>query len=380
MNVQNNSNPPDFDPDFIKKYAESSSPSNPINVEVIRNIALKTFDNYKYEDRCIGWLVMLGIYPSDYSQWAKKIHEVNSKYWDFVGFIHEEYGGNMKEWHKKVVPQHFPAEEFGLGSKNSTMGIIHGDLVRTGRILFTLPPKPIPGSEDDDPDNFLYHFQEHVRRLERILFVFSQLNTGIGYMQGFNELVTPFYYTILKASSLFDDNIDVVEAFTYNCFQELMTQTKIDEFYNTEDKSSIILHQVKPFVDLQFKIIPKEAEIIESLNIHPLFYCLRWFALLFSQEYDMPSILMIWDSLFAHFDHLMEFVFYVGVATIKSISHKFEANNYAATITALQNLSEILSTPEIPKMIQLAEQYWSNKDVVSKPSVFSVIQNFLNNK
>jgi hypothetical protein len=30
----------------------------------------------------------------------------------------------------------------------------------------------------------------HLRRLDRVLYVFATLNVGLEYMQGFNELVT----------------------------------------------------------------------------------------------------------------------------------------------------------------------------------------------
>jgi hypothetical protein len=249
------------------------------------------------------------------------------------------------------------------------MAIIHGDIVRTGRLMFFLPPREIAGTEPAGDEDSLHYIQEHLRRLERILYIFATLNVGLGYMQGFNELVTPFYYVMLKSlESLFDGDIDVVESLTFHLFQELMTKTQIAEFYTTQDKSSIILHRVKEFEGVLARHAPIAWDVIRSLKIHPLFYSLRWFTLLFAQEHDLPTLLMIWDSLWAHFSELIAYVFCMAAGHIHAVEGKLTKQNYAVTISALQNL-EI--TSDIKEVLMYANRCWDSDHEPEKPSMLT---------
>ena len=169
------------------------------------------------------------------------------------------------------------------------MGVIHGDIVRSGRLFFFLPERPIlyPQTKADQGD-VLFEFQEHLRRLERLLYVFRTFHSGMGYMQGFNEIASPFYYVILRPfrnhsghntenDGISSEMLDTVEVLTFHCFQKIMTNTTLSEFYTTQDHSSIIKHQLNTFENLMKIHLPNCYDSIQHLNIHPVFYCLRWF-------------------------------------------------------------------------------------------------------
>jgi hypothetical protein len=107
-----------------------------------------------------------------------------------------EYG--LERWHKRNIPQQIPLDAFELDD-NALMGIVHADVIRTGRTIFFLPARPIPMDDESYGADHMYQWGQHCRRLERILYVFARLNRGLGYMQGFNQLIVPFYY-ILQAT------------------------------------------------------------------------------------------------------------------------------------------------------------------------------------
>jgi hypothetical protein len=343
----------------IVAILEASTPEQPVDDAEVRRLSAIGLDSYSAEDRCLAWLVMLGIYPKCAAEWPSTMLRLNTEYWELV-----QYSG-VSHWHTKVVPVHFPSEEYGL-PKNEIMGIIHGDIVRTGRLAFFLPPLPIPGTEPSSDEDVLHDIQEHIRRLERVLYVFSTLHVGLSYMQGFNELVTPFYYVLLKClGTLFRNEINFVESLTFHLFQELLTKTELAEFYTTQDKSSFILHRVGQFEDLLARHLPVAAGIIKSLRIHPLFYCLRWFTLLFAQEHDLPTLLAIWDSLFAHFAKFVDYLYCMAIGQIHEIERKLDKANYAQTIQALQNL-EIGS--DIKEVLIFANQCWDSDHKPQKSS------------
>lgn len=342
----------------VSPILEILQTTTPVNIQAIRQVAATGLDNFKNDDRVYAWLAMMGLFPTSFQEWPARLQEMKQDYFNFVKF------GGIENWESRVFPAHFPSGDFGL-AKNSVMGIIHGDVVRTGRLLFFLPTRPIPDTTPAGEDDSLYFIQEHIRRIERILYIFSTLHVGIGYMQGFNELITPFYYVLIKSiDSIFGGDIDLCESVAFQMFQELIIKTKIHEFYTTSDKSSIILNRVKAFEDMLKRHLPRAADIITSLHIHPLFYSLRWFTLLFAQEHDLPSLLMIWDSLFSHFDRLMDYCFCIAVGHIYAVQDRMSKHDYAKTISALQDMQIVT---EMKTVLVFSNKCWVEDNTPKKP-------------
>lgn len=52
-----------------------------------------------------------------------------------------------------------------------------------------------------------------------------------------------------------------------------------------------------------------------ALAIHPQFFGLRWISLLLSQEFPLPDVLRLWDSLLSRTDRL-SFLMYLCVAML----------------------------------------------------------------
>jgi hypothetical protein len=346
----------------IRQLVSDCSPDGPVPVTQISTIASKSLDDYPADDRTLAWLILIGVYPPRPADWPNTMREKHTAYWDLVSFV------GINDWETRSFPAHYPSEDYGLKS-NSLMAIIHGDIVRTGRLMNFLDHRPIPNTEPTDDADSLFFFQEHLRRLERILYVFATLNPGLHYMQGFNELLAPFYYVMNKSlATFFDNDITVVESMSFHLFQELMTKTGIAEFYTTQDKSSIILHQVREFEHTIARHLPRAWSVIQALRIHPLFYSLRWFTLLFAQEHDLPTLLMVWDSLWAHFPELVPYAFCMAVGHISAVESKLTEKNYAVTISTLQNL-EI--TGNIREVLAFANQCWDADHQVEKPGILS---------
>ncbi|KAK8898896.1 hypothetical protein M9Y10_001188 [Tritrichomonas musculus] len=313
----------------ILPLANPSFDREKVDIEKIRELSSHGLEDYPDEDRAIAWLCMLGIYPDDPSKWNEKKQELKDSYWDFI----KDY--KLTDWHTKNFPNQVPIKNFDV-EDNRLMGLIHGDLVRTGRTIFFLHPDPIDdGYVPDEFDVQMCQYAGHVRRLERILYAFSKVNAGWGYMQGFNEIITPFYYILDKAISLFNNDKIMLEALTFQCMQTILTESNLHEFYTTQDRT-IIMHKLDDFNQLVKKHLKETHEIINELQIHPLMYCFKWFNLLFTQEYYLPTLIQIWDDLFSHFEILMDFAFYIGLGHLNSIKYTLRKGDYSATLEALQ--------------------------------------------
>ena len=334
----------------IMPLVQPSPTNDPVDKELIRKICENGLSECPDEDRCFAWLVLLNVFPRYAVEWPDRLSDMIKKYHDFVS----DYG--VSDWTEKTFPSIVRADNMSV-SQPKLMLTIYSDIARSGRQFFFFPAIEPP---NDAPDDKLSFFIPHIRRLERILYIFAMLNPSLSYMQGFNELAIPFYYVMLqpnreKNAEISSEILDEVEALTFYCFQKLMTDTSLPELYTTQDQSSIIMHQLNKFVNLMHTHLPETAEAIEALQIHPIFYCLRWFTLLFAQEHDLPSLLVIWDSLFAHFSTFIDYIFYVGLGHLKMVENRINKNYYSQTIEALQHLNV---SGKVKDILEYANEYW----------------------
>ncbi|EAY14596.1 TBC1 domain protein, putative [Trichomonas vaginalis G3] len=343
----------------IMPMVQPNPDDEPIDVRKIREIALTTLTEYPPEDRALAWLVLLDVFPTNPNKWEEVRKTYIDNYWNFVEDL------KVKEWHNKVLPEHMLPEEYDVPNKQ-LMSQIHCDIVRTGRQILFFPPEPV--QQDPDHKDIMAPFQKYMRRIERVLYIFGTFNIGLSYTQGFNELVSPLYYVMLKATALFRNNHDIIEALSFTMLQQLITSTQIHEMYTTQDKSSIILHKLGEFTHLVEKYLPEIALKLKTLNVHPAVYCYRWYNLLFAQEYDMPSLLLIWDVIFAHKGEMLNFAFYIGLAQLKVIEKRLQSNDFSIIISALQQLDIM----DVVPVIKWASYYYK-LDHQKQSSVFSGI-------
>ena len=66
----------------------------------------------------------------------------------------------------------------------------------------------------------------------------------------------------------------------------------------------------------------------EDKQMHPQFYSLRWLTLLLSQEFELPDVLRLWDSLFADAERF-QFLLYFCCAMIVSLREELLDGTFA---------------------------------------------------
>ena len=321
------------------------------DVDMIKHLARYGLENSPPEDRAIAWLVFLEVYPRNPNLWQEeraKDADVYNMYKEMCGLV---------DFHTKSFPQYIKKEIFGL-KNNDLMMLIHGDIVRTGRHIFKLPEWKLEGveyAEKNGNDPNILCWEGHMRRLERILYVLGSINPALSYMQGFNELLMPIYFTLYQGKALFNNNIDEVEYLAFFCLHKLITLTVITDLFTTQDKSSILIHRLNGFNVVLKKHVPLCYDAIQKLKIHPVCYCFKWFSLLFCQDYEIPQVLYIWDALLTHFDDLVNYAFYIGAAQVKMIENDVSEKDYPRTIGVLQNLPPL----NIQELLKIADNWWN---------------------
>ncbi|KAL5012953.1 hypothetical protein ScPMuIL_011504 [Solemya velum] len=177
--------------------------------------------------------------------------------------------------------------------------------------------------------------EAHWEVLERILFLFSKLNPGLGYVQGMNEIVGPIYYTF--ATDPNEDCREHAEEDAFFCFTGLMSEIK-DNFMKSLDDSHLygignMMTQLTKMVESKD---PALGHRMEEVDLKPQYYAFRWLTLLMSQEFPLPDVLRIWDSLFSD-ENRFSFLIHIACAMLILIRKELFESDFPCCMKLVQN-------------------------------------------
>ena len=338
-------------PFHIMQYIVSSPDSPEIDDIPIRKRLSSGLDECPPDDRCLSWLIVLGIYSKNPADWPRKLHKLKDEY---VGYISDL---NLEDWIYEDLPISIADAQFHL-SNNNIMLIIHSDIVRTGRQIFFLPPLSVaePKTEEQKKDIY-FLYSQHLRRMERILYTLAVLNPSVSYMQGFNELLQPLYNVLFQAKELFNNDLLVVECLAFNMLLALLLETDLVSFFKTQKTADHLIVMLSKFTDLLKEYNYKVYERLNELNIHPACYSFRWFCLMYSQEFTIPDIISLWDSILSHFDKVTEFCFCFGIGLLSQMEKQIMTGDFATVIEMLQKVTYPLIKPALKE----ANKIWKVK-------------------
>eukprot|EP00297_Palpitomonas_bilix_P006990 CAMPEP_0113905660 /NCGR_PEP_ID=MMETSP0780_2-20120614/24186_1 /TAXON_ID=652834 /ORGANISM="Palpitomonas bilix" /LENGTH=386 /DNA_ID=CAMNT_0000899915 /DNA_START=238 /DNA_END=1398 /DNA_ORIENTATION=+ /assembly_acc=CAM_ASM_000599 len=176
---------------------------------------------------------------------------------------------------------------------------------------------------------------QHALALRRILYVFAKFNKGLQYVQGMNEIVAPIYYVFFSDAPA--DWSEHAEADAFWCFSNLMGGDIGNLYCKSFDRerAGINFHMDDIFKNILAVKDKQVYEYLVSQELLPQFFCLRWVTLLFSQEFALPEVLRIWDSIFAEKDKL-KFVKYFCTAMIINVRNEILSSDFATNLKMLQ--------------------------------------------
>ncbi|TSY69820.1 TBC1 domain family member 13 [Bagarius yarrelli] len=167
--------------------------------------------------------------------------------------------------------------------------------------------------------------EAHWEVVERILFIYAKLNPGIAYVQGMNEIVGPIYYTFAT-----DPNTpwkEHAEADTFFCFTNLMSENRDNFIKSLDDSQCGITYKMESVFSM---LKEKDLELYRKL-----YFTFRWLTLLLSQEFLLPDVIRIWDSLFSDQDRF-HFLILVCCAMLTLIRDQLLAGDFTTNMRLLQ--------------------------------------------
>ena len=151
----------------------------------------------------------------------------------------------------------------------------------------------------------LYGFEATQRSLERILYVWAIRHPASGYVQGINDLVTPFWQVFLSSymidpdvesgmdpSQLPRSVLDAVEADSFWCLSKLLDGIQ-DNYVFAQPG---IQRQVAALRDLTTRIDSGLAKHFENEGIEFIQFSFRWMNCLLMREFSVYNIIRMWDT------------------------------------------------------------------------------------
>lgn len=160
----------------------------------------------------------------------------------------------------------------------------------------------------------LYSYEATQRSLERILYVWAVRHPASGYVQGINDLVTPFWQVFLgmyitdpDIQSGMDPGqlpkavLDAVEADSFWCLTKLLDG--IQDHYIVAQPG--IQRQVAALRDLTARIDEGLARHLERENVEFIQFSFRWMNCLLMREISVKNTIRMWDTYMVRFPPML---------------------------------------------------------------------------
>ena len=292
--------------------------------------------------RALVWKINLGYLP------------LNSKLWEKT-FIEKR---NLYKLYKEMIYKQIKKEKEEKNYKKKDIIIqILKDISRTGQNYAFFFQSTNKNKQFTNEESMKMHkerrdcvFQDineyyniekdnetHADVLTRILLIYSSFAPEISYHQGMNELLAPIYYCYSYDKLYIDENEETIEADSFWSFFYLMNQMKIsfDEFLISGNKSSSEnLYELLKIIDIEL------INHMEKYNIKFEFFALRWFVLLFSQDFNIWDILRLWDLIFS-VENVYYYTYYISLAVMEIKKEKLLKCDMVDFMVEIQNFENL---------------------------------------
>jgi len=190
--------------------------------------------------------------------------------------------------------------------------------------------------------------QKRVQEIfERILYIWAVRHPASGYVQGINDLVTPFFVVFL--SEYISSDIDVgsfdvaqlhdelynVEADSFWCVSSLLST--IQDNYTFAQPG--IQRKVAALKDLMGRVDVALYKHLENNQVEFLQFAFRWMNNLLMREIPLRATIRLWDTYLSERSGFSEFHTYVCAAFLRLWSKQILAeNDFQGILLLLQSL------------------------------------------
>ncbi|KTW30251.1 hypothetical protein T552_00728 [Pneumocystis carinii B80] len=285
-----------------------------IDLNVLRKYA---WNGIPDEFRPIVWKLLMGYLPCNSSRREATLSRKRNEY---LKSVSQTYEKGIKELDQAIWHQ------------------IHIDILRT------------------NPTIKLYQYETTQKCLEKILYVWVIRHPASGYVQGINDLVTPFFQVFLSEyidddpeiydpSNLPKDTLDIIEADTFWCISKLL-DTIQDNYIFAQPG---IHRQIMNLKELITRIDQQLSNHLEKEGVEYIQFSFRWMNCMLMREMSVKNTIRMWDTYMAEGQSgFSDFHVYVCAAFLVKWSPQLLKMDFQEIIIFLQSLPT---------------QHWTYKDI-----------------
>jgi TBC1 domain family member 2 len=243
------------------------------------------------EVRAMTWQLLLGYLPTNSE---RRISTLERK--------RKEYLDGVRQAFDTGTSQSRQSSSTGLAALVSNPPSISGRGRGLDEAVWHQISIDVPRTNPHIP---LYGFEATQRSLERILYVWAIRHPASGYVQGINDLVTPFwqvflgtYITDLDIEDGMDPGqlpkqlLDAVEADSFWCLTKLLDGIQ-DNYIHAQPG---IHRQVGALHDLVARIDAGLAKHLETEGVEFMQFSFRWMNCLLMRELSIRNTIRMWDT------------------------------------------------------------------------------------
>ncbi|XP_063762106.1 TBC1 domain family member 22A isoform X3 [Eleginops maclovinus] len=257
--------------------------------------------------RPITWKLLSGYLPANAERRESVLQRKRQEYF---GFIQQYYDSRNDEHHQDTYRQ------------------IHIDIPRTNPL--------IP----------LFQQASVQEIFERILFIWAIRHPASGYVQGINDLVTPFFVVYVfeyieeevenfDVSSLQEEALRNIEADSFWCMSKLLDG--IQDNYTFAQPG--IQRKVKALEELVSRIDESVHRHMQQYEVEYLQFAFRWMNNLLMRELPLRCTIRLWDTYQAEPEGFSHFHLYVCAAfLVRWRKEILEEKDFQGLMILLQNL------------------------------------------
>ncbi|KAF7190642.1 GTPase-activating protein gyp1 [Pseudocercospora fuligena] len=311
----------------FKKILQASS----VNIAELRNSA---WSGLPSEVRAMTWQLLLGYLPTSSERRINTLERKRKEYLD----------GVRQAFERGTMGASQPVEAGMITGPNSSPASNRGRGRGLDEAIWHQISIDVPRT---NPHLELYSYEATQRSLERILYVWAIRHPASGYVQGINDLVTPFWQVFLgqyitdpEVATGMDPGqlpkavLDAVEADSFWCLTKLLDGIQ-DNYIHAQPG---IQRQVSALRDLTARIDGALAKHMEQEGVEFIQFSFRWMNCLLMREISVKNTIRMWDTYLAEDQGFSAFHLYVCAAFLVKWSDKLQQMDFQEIMMFLQSL------------------------------------------
>lgn len=350
------------------KFSKILTNDNSINIQELRKLA---WNGIPSELRAITWQILLGYSPTNKFRQSSTLKRKREEYLDGLSVINSQIN--------------FSDDSPSNNSSTSLTSVNNSNVNRDKQLYHQIKIDV----KRTNPTIKLYAHPEIQQSLRKILFLWAVRHPASGYVQGINDLCTPFFQIFLnnyiwqlqkltvlqkepannedillfipglinesdaKEQELLADpnlmnytldNFDpsklssrvmsIIEADTYWCLSRLL-ETITDNYIHEQPG---IIRQVSELRNLISKIDLELLQHFDEEGVEFIQFSFRWMNCLLMRELSIPLIIRMWDTYLSESPlGFNNFHIYVCAAFLIKFSNELKSRDFQGILLFLQN-------------------------------------------